>query len=66
MTSPRHRLSRQRVASSIGKGRIDFKQVRRALDDIEFSGWLQLETSGSLGQFTANCRYLKSIFPSRV
>ena len=50
----------------LGQGRIDFKQVRKALDDIEFSGWLQLEAAaphGLIPDYTAQGKYLKQIFP---
>ena len=29
----------------LGQGRIDFKQVRQAMDDIEYSGWIQIEAA---------------------
>jgi sugar phosphate isomerase/epimerase len=53
----------------LGQGRIDFKQVRKALDDIEYSGWLQLETAaphGLIPDYTAQCKYLKELFPRNV
>ena len=53
----------------LGQGRIDFKQVRKALDDIEYSGWLQLEAAaphGLIPDYTAQCQYLKAIFPRNV
>ena len=49
----------------LGEGRIDFKHVRKALDDIQYSGWLNLETAAPhdvLADFTKNCRYVRSIF----
>ena len=49
----------------LGKGRIDFKQVRAALDDIEYSGWIQIEAAaphGVIADYTADRRYLKAIF----
>jgi L-ribulose-5-phosphate 3-epimerase len=52
----------------LGKGRIDFKQVRRTMDDIEFSGWIQIEAAtphGLVPDYTADCKYLKEIFPAR-
>jgi len=30
----------------IGKGSIDFKAVRRAIDKIGYSGWVSIESSG--------------------
>lgn len=50
----------------LGKGRIDFKQVRKAIDDIDYSGWIVLEAArphGVIPDYRANCAYLKSIFP---
>jgi L-ribulose-5-phosphate 3-epimerase len=53
----------------LGKGRIDFKDVRKALDDIGYSGWLHLESShpkGVVVDYTADCKYLKGMFPASV
>ncbi len=53
----------------LGQGRIDFRQVRKALDAINYSGWIQLEAAaphGLLADYTADRKYLKAIFPSRV
>ena len=53
----------------LGQGRIDFRQVRKALDDIEYSGWLQLEAAaphGLIPDYTADRKYLKAIFPTKV
>ena len=53
----------------LGQGRINFKQVRKALDDIEYSGWLQLEAAaphGLIPDYTVQCKYLKGIFPRNV
>jgi sugar phosphate isomerase/epimerase len=52
----------------LGEGRIDFKEVRRAMDDVEFSGWLQLEAAqphGLIPDYTADAKYLKGIFPAK-
>jgi len=52
----------------LGQGRIDFKKVRRALDQIEYSGWIQLEAAapnGVLKDYAAYYRFLRSIFPER-
>jgi len=53
-----------------GKGSIDFEEVRRAIDDIGYRGWLVMEgTKMPLG-VEESCRYdaqyLRSIFPPRV
>jgi len=53
----------------LGKGRIDFQKVRRAMDDVEFSGWLQLEAAqphGLIPDYTTDAKYLRSIFPAKV
>lgn len=53
----------------LGHGRIDFKQVRKAMDDIQYSGWMQLEAAtphGLIPDYTANQKYLRSIFPSQM
>ena len=53
----------------LGKGRIDFRKVRRAMDDVGFSGWLQLEAAhphGLIPDYTTDAKYLKSIFPVKV
>jgi sugar phosphate isomerase/epimerase len=53
----------------LGRGRIDFRQVRRAIDEIEYSGWLQIEAAaphGLIADFTADRKYLKAIFPAKV
>lgn len=49
----------------LGQGRIDFKKVRKALDDIEYSGWIVIEATAPHGivvDYTADRKYLKSIF----
>jgi sugar phosphate isomerase/epimerase len=53
-----------------GKGSIDFKAVRKAIDDIGYRGWLVMEgTKMPLG-IEESCRYdlqyLRQIFPSSV
>jgi L-ribulose-5-phosphate 3-epimerase len=53
-----------------GKGSIDFEQVRSAMDDIGYRGWLVMEgTKMPLG-VEESCRYdaeyLRTIFPPRV
>ena len=53
----------------LGQGRIDFKEVRKALDDIEYSGWIQIEAArpnGLIADYTAYREYLKGIFPKKV
>lgn len=50
----------------LGKGRIDFKRVRKALDQIEYSGWIQLESAAPNGiakDYAAQCQFLRTLFP---
>jgi L-ribulose-5-phosphate 3-epimerase len=49
----------------LGQGRIDFKQVRKALDDIHYSGWLHLESaapSGVVADYTTQLQFLRGLF----
>jgi sugar phosphate isomerase/epimerase len=50
-----------------GKGSIDFKAVRSAIDDISYRGWLQIEgTKTPLGieeSYRYDLQYLRKIFP---
>jgi L-ribulose-5-phosphate 3-epimerase len=51
----------------LGKGRIDFKKVREAMDDIEYSGWIHLEAAapnGLMVDYPANLAFLRSLFPA--
>ncbi len=53
----------------LGQGRIDFKAVRRAIDDTQYSGWIQIEAAaphGLIPDYTADRKFLKSIFPAHV
>jgi L-ribulose-5-phosphate 3-epimerase len=50
----------------LGQGPIDFKRVRQAMDDIGYSGWIQLESSTKpdvVASYTADRKFLKTIFP---
>jgi sugar phosphate isomerase/epimerase len=53
-----------------GKGTINFPEVRRAMDDIGYSGWMQIEgTKTPLGiekSIGYDARYLRTIFPSNA
>ncbi len=52
----------------LGQGRIDFRKVRQALDQIEYSGWIQLEAAaprGVLKDYAEYYRFLRGIFPER-
>jgi sugar phosphate isomerase/epimerase len=52
--------------SLLGQGKIDFKKVRAALDDIGYSGWIQIEGAVPPGKqilesYQANCKFLRGI-----
>ena len=53
-----------------GKGTIDFKEVRRAMDDVGYRGWIQIEPVKMLLGLEMSCRYnteyLRGIFPPKV
>jgi L-ribulose-5-phosphate 3-epimerase len=51
----------------LGQGKIDFKKVRAALDDIDYAGWIQIEGAVPPGQpilesYKANCKFMRDIF----
>ena len=53
----------------LGRGRINFKAVRQALDDIQYSGWIQLEAAtphGVVADYTADLKYLRPLFPPKA
>ncbi len=50
----------------LGEGRVDFEKVRRAMDDIAYRGWIQLEAAkpnGLIPDYQAHLRFLRGIFP---
>ncbi len=52
----------------LGQGRIDFKEVRQVLDQIEYSGWIQIEAAaphGVLRDYAAHYKFLRTIYPER-
>jgi len=59
-----------------GKGDIDFRRVREAMDEIGYRGWIVFESSKwgpkeiisaeEEGKFAKNIEYLRGIFPARV
>jgi sugar phosphate isomerase/epimerase len=52
----------------LGQGRIDFQKVRKALDQIEYSGWIQIEAAaphGVLRDYAAQYKFLRTIYPER-
>ena len=53
--------------SLLGQGRIDFPAVRKALDDIDYSGWLQIEGAVPKGgqiveSYEHNVRFMRTHF----
>lgn len=51
----------------LGQGRIDFRAVRRAMDDIGYSGWIQIEGAVPKGQpivesYAHNVRFMRTHF----
>lgn len=53
----------------LGKGVVDFRKVRRALDDIGYRGWIHLEGGipkggDMLESYIANRKFLRDIFPA--
>ena len=54
----------------LGRGKVDFKQVRAALDDIGYTGWIQIEGAVPPGQpllasYQANCKFMRSVFSAQ-
>jgi len=51
----------------LGQGRVDFKKVRLAMDDIDYRGWIQIEAAAPhslIEDYRADLRFLKGIFPA--
>lgn len=53
----------------LGQGKVDFKQVRAAIDDIGYAGWMQIEGAVPKGatmfdSYVANLKFLRGIFPA--
>jgi sugar phosphate isomerase/epimerase len=51
----------------LGQGRIDFASVRRAMDDIGYAGWIQIEGAvprgkATLESYVENVRFMRSTF----
>ncbi len=52
----------------LGRGRIDFPAVRKAMDVIEYRGWIIIEAarpSGLIPDYTAHGKFLRGVFPPR-
>jgi L-ribulose-5-phosphate 3-epimerase len=57
--------------SLLGKGKVNFKEVRKAIDDIGYAGWLQIEGAVPEGapmfdSYVRNIRYMRSVFPKKA
>ena len=51
----------------LGQGKIDFKEVRKAIDDIEYSGWIVIEGARPEGMdlmdcYIQNAAFIKNLF----
>ena len=51
----------------LGQGKVDFKKVRAAIDDIGYSGWIQIEGAVPEGgqmlpSYQANVKFLREVF----
>jgi len=51
----------------LGQGNVDFRKVRAAMDDINYTGWIQIEGAIPSGQpmlesYQANCKFMRSLF----
>lgn len=54
-------------SSLLGRGVVDFKKVRAAIDDIGYEGWMQIEGAVPAGQpmfesYVKNCAFLRDLF----
>jgi sugar phosphate isomerase/epimerase len=49
-----------------GKGTINFPEVRRAMDNIHYRGWMHIESGVSEEDIGYNGRYLRTLFPSNA
>jgi L-ribulose-5-phosphate 3-epimerase len=52
----------------LGRGNVDFQQVRAAMDDIDYRGWIQIEGAVPKGEsmlpsYQKNLAFLRGIFP---
>ena len=55
----------------LGHGRVDFKKVRAAIDDIGYSGWMHIEGAVPPGgkmqeSYVQNRQFLRGIFPAEA
>jgi L-ribulose-5-phosphate 3-epimerase len=52
--------------SLLGQGKVDFHKVRAAMDDIDYTGWIQIEGAVPDGKpmlesYQANCKFMRGI-----
>ena len=55
--------------NKLSQGPIDFREVRKAIDAMGYSGWIILESArpgGVIPAYTTQCKFLRAIFPRRV
>jgi len=51
----------------LGHGKVDFKRVREAMEEIGYTGWIQIEGAVPPGQpilesYRANCKFMRGMF----
>jgi sugar phosphate isomerase/epimerase len=51
----------------LGQGKVDFKRVREAMDEIGYTGWIQIEGAVPSGRpilesYRANCKFMRGMF----
>jgi sugar phosphate isomerase/epimerase len=51
----------------LGQGGVDFRKVRQAMDDIGYSGWIQIEGAvpegkSTLESYKLNCAFMRDVF----
>ncbi|NQU26142.1 MAG: sugar phosphate isomerase/epimerase [Candidatus Nealsonbacteria bacterium] len=52
----------------LGRGRIDFRKVREAIDEIGYNGWIIIEAArpnGLIPDYQAHCKHLREVFPAQ-
>lgn len=73
------RLGRQHICefhmkekgALLGQGLVDYRKVRDAIDDIGYTGWIQIEEAVPKGvtiqeSYIANLKFLRELFPGHV
>lgn len=53
----------------LGQGKVDFKEVRKAIDDIDYQGWIQIEgavppEADLLESYVENVKLMRNVFDS--